>query len=468
MADLPDPQSSNHTPGTVALPSFMERLSVRAASLPWWIIILITMLVVAFYGIATTDIYQRAVTFITGNPQLITNDFVRVTYRVNLDGNVQRVAGTLINRNGDQLTVRTIDPQRITIAKNLATVNRGPEEACIPDATNVCRKLPLVTASVAARTIEGAFYTETATEYRIQLGSGEIVSVLKVDTRSTRQLNPPDCSPDIAGSCRITVTVPPVELKGVLVNEAGQTYVIETVSPQFVTFNRNQITEVISERAGVCALNNVASCQDGIFLSGFLAVSAYVLALTLGLVLALMRISANPILRNVATLYVEVVRGIPILVILFIFYFGVGPALRDGLGIPQPEWLRAVLGLGIAYASFLAEIFRAGIQSINRGQMEAARSLGMSYPQAMVNVILPQAIRVVLPPLGNDFIAMLKDTSLVTAISLAEMSYLAQQFNGQTLRPFPSFITLAVVYLMMTLILSFIVRTIEHRVKLPG
>jgi polar amino acid transport system permease protein len=138
------------------------------------------------------------------------------------------------------------------------------------------------------------------------------------------------------------------------------------------------------------------------------------------------------------------------------------------LGIPQPEAVRAILGLATAYAAFLAEIFRAGIQSISRGQMEAARSLGMTYFQAMRYVILPQAVRVVLPPLGNDFIAMLKDTSLVAAISLAEMSYLAFQLNGRTLRPFPTFITLAVVYLILTLLLSFMVRTIEHRVKLPG
>lgn len=451
------------------MPSFLERLSIRAAALPWWIIILVSGLIIAFYGIITTEIYQKALTFITGNPQIVTTDFTKVTYRVNINGSVQRVLGVLIERKGDELLVRTVDPVTTKIPKNLVNkIDLAPAETCVLDAANHCRTASRVTLTLPARTIEGDFYTETATEYRVRLSDGSIIGVLKVDARATRQLNPPNCEADIAGTCKINVPVPASEVKGVLVSETADQYLIETVAPEFISFNKSQITDIISEQAGVCALNNVGSCQDGIFLSGFLAVAAYIFALAFGLILALMRISANPIARNAAILYVEVVRGIPILVILFIFYFAVGPTLRDRFGIPQPAWLRAVLGLGFAYASFLAEIFRAGIQSIHRGQMEAARSLGMSYPQAMVNVILPQAIRVVLPPLGNDFIAMLKDTSLVTTISLAEMSYLAQQFNSQTLLPFPTFITLAVVYLMMTLFLSFIVRTIEHRVKLPG
>jgi polar amino acid transport system permease protein len=162
------------------------------------------------------------------------------------------------------------------------------------------------------------------------------------------------------------------------------------------------------------------------------------------------------------------VRGIPILVILLIFYFAIGPWLRDNLGIPMPETTRAMLGLAFAYGAFLAEIFRAGIQSINRGQMEAARSLGTTYFQAMRNVILPQAIRVVLPPLGNDFIAMLKDTSLVAAISQHELTYLAIQFESERLKAFEPFLTIAALYLVMTLVLSFLVRIIENRTRLPG
>lgn len=469
MAPPPDPRLSvNPTPGTIPLPAPVERLSARAAKLPWWVIILVFGLIVALYGIATTDIYKRALTFVTGNPQLITSDFLGVTYRVNFNGKVDRVLGTLVDQQGTKLKVRVVDPEYMTINKNfIGKLDRVPQP-CAPDAPLDCKPRTLVTISVDARTIEGDFYTESATEYRVRLPNGEIVPALKTETRATRKLTPADCTPDINGSCQISLTIPPSVIKGELVNEAGDSYRIQTVDPQFVSFERSQITEVIRERAGVCALNNIGSCQDGIFLTAFLALFSYVLAVVLGLVLALMRISANPILRNVATLYVEVVRGIPILVILFIFYFGIGPAIRDNFGIPQPEWFRAALGLAIAYASFLAEIFRAGIQSISRGQMEAARSLGMNYSQSMRFVILPQAIRVVLPPLGNDFIAILKDTSLVAAISLGEMSYLAQQLNGQTLRPFPAFITLAVVYLIMTLLLSFFVRTIEHRVKLPG
>jgi polar amino acid transport system permease protein len=122
----------------------------------------------------------------------------------------------------------------------------------------------------------------------------------------------------------------------------------------------------------------------------------------------------------------------------------------------------------VAYAAFLAEVFRAGIQSIGRGQMEAARSLGMNYILSMRLVILPQAIRLVLPPLGNDFISMLKDTAVAASIAIYEMTYLAIQYNGQTLKAFPAFITLALVYLVLTLCLSFVVRVIEQRVKIPG
>jgi polar amino acid transport system permease protein len=128
---------------------------------------------------------------------------------------------------------------------------------------------------------------------------------------------------------------------------------------------------------------------------------------------------------------------------------------------------RAVLGLAFGYGAFSAELFRAGIQSIGHGQMEAARSLGMSYLQAMRFVILPQAFRVILPPLGNDFIAMLKDTSLIAFLALPELTQMARLFASNTYRPFESYLTIGVLYLCMTLFLSFVVRVIERRTALP-
>jgi ABC-type amino acid transport system permease subunit len=127
----------------------------------------------------------------------------------------------------------------------------------------------------------------------------------------------------------------------------------------------------------------------------------------------------------------------------------------------------AIAGLAFAYGAFLAELFRAGIQSIPRGQMEASRSLGMTYVAAMRYVILPQAFRVILPPLGNEFIAILKDTSLIAILALPDMTQMARLYATDTYRPFEPYLTIAVLYLCMTLFLSFMVRVVERRVSIP-
>jgi polar amino acid transport system permease protein len=128
--------------------------------------------------------------------------------------------------------------------------------------------------------------------------------------------------------------------------------------------------------------------------------------------------------------------------------------------------LRAILALSLGYGAFEAEIFRAGIQSISRGQMEAARSLGMSYGQAMRFIILPQAIRRVLPPLGNDFIAMLKDSSLATVLAVNELTQLTRLRRSSTFRVMEAFNVAAFLYLAMTLLLSAAVRLLERRMKI--
>jgi polar amino acid transport system permease protein len=194
------------------------------------------------------------------------------------------------------------------------------------------------------------------------------------------------------------------------------------------------------------------------------------LALILGLFTGLMLVSRNPITLSIAKLYVEVVRGIPLLVIILYAGFVITPYLRDATGgkVDLSGFPGAIIGLGFGYGAYLAEVFRAGIQSIHRGQMEAARSLGMSYFQAMRHVVLPQAIRVVLPPLGNDFIAMLKDSSLISVVALPEILQQGRLWVSRTFRAFEGYNTVALFYLVMTLLLSLLVRFIERKTALPG
>ena len=216
--------------------------------------------------------------------------------------------------------------------------------------------------------------------------------------------------------------------------------------------------------------------------------SAFGIALVIGLLAGLGRISSNVLIRNIATLYIELVRGIPMLVLIFVIAIVVVPAMVSGLnalgatlaenGLPflaalfsgienkeVPMTARAITALAATYGAFLAEIFRAGIQSIGKGQMEAARSQGMSYVQAMRYVILPQAVRNVLPALGNDFISMLKDSSLVSVLAVRDITQVTRLYTGQTFRYQEAFTTLAILYLTMTVILSLLVKTIEGKLR---
>lgn len=193
---------------------------------------------------------------------------------------------------------------------------------------------------------------------------------------------------------------------------------------------------------------------------------AYAIALVIGLIAGLGRISRNPFIRNISRLYVELIRGIPILVLIFYIAYVAVPDFAGLFGFRNnsitPNF-RGIAALSITYGAFLAEIFRAGIQSIGRGQMEAARSLGMSYGQSMRHVILPQGIRNVLPALGNDFIAMVKDSSLVSVLAVRDITQVARLYAGRSFRFREAYTTLAVLYLTMTLVLSFFVQLLEKR-----
>jgi len=212
----------------------------------------------------------------------------------------------------------------------------------------------------------------------------------------------------------------------------------------------------------------------GISVTIVTAIVAYIIAIFLGLLAGLGRISRNPILNNLATFYVEFIRGVPMLVLIFFIALVGVPTVVDwinALGFVNiennmiPKEVRAVVALSVTYGAFLAEIFRAGIQSITRGQMEAARSLGMSYGQAMRYVILPQAVRNVLPALGNDFVAMVKDSSLVSLLAVGDITYMAKLYSGRSFRFRESYTILSLLYLLMTVILSRVVHQIERRMS---
>ncbi len=212
--------------------------------------------------------------------------------------------------------------------------------------------------------------------------------------------------------------------------------------------------------------------HPGIFLKALwitLKVSflAIIAGTIIGLLAGLARISENPALRWAAVTYVELIRGSPLLVQIYLWYFVLGKMLNDLLsvvGIEQiSELTFGVLALAIFAGAYVAEIVRAGIQGIHRGQMEAARSLGLTYGQAMRKVILPQAFRHILPPLAGQFISLIKDSSLLGVISVRELTKATREIVTSSLQPFEMWITCAILYLVLTFSLSLIVKYLERR-----
>jgi polar amino acid transport system permease protein len=167
-----------------------------------------------------------------------------------------------------------------------------------------------------------------------------------------------------------------------------------------------------------------------------------------------------------AELYVDLIRGVPMLVVILFIGFVIPGALRDLTGgriAIRDDLLRGVLAIAIGYAAYMAEIFRAGIEAIPRGQVEAARSLGLTASQTARYVTLPQAVRIVLPPLGNEFIAMLKDTALLSVIGVGDVTQMAREYGAATLNLFPPYNSAAVVYIVLTLAASSLLKSLERR-----
>ena len=230
----------------------------------------------------------------------------------------------------------------------------------------------------------------------------------------------------------------------------------------------------------------------GIVITLVIAICGYLVAMSFGLLLGLMRTSSNPILNNVASFYVEIIRGVPMLVLLLYVAFVIAPPITPffasianifvNLGnlllyntgiISEPfkavtaianHW-RAIIALGLGYAAFEAEVFRAGIQSIERGQYEAGKALGLSYFQMMRHIILPQAIRRVLPALGNDFISMVKDSSLASVLGVQDMTQLAKLVASGNFLYMQTLTLLAFVYLTIVVLLTRLLRAMERRLQ---
>ena len=169
-----------------------------------------------------------------------------------------------------------------------------------------------------------------------------------------------------------------------------------------------------------------------------------------------------------ADLYVDLIRGIPMLVVILFIGFVLPPAIREATGGRidiRSDLLRGIMAIALGYAAYMAEIFRAGIEAIPKGQFEAARALGLDNWQMSRFVVLPQAITIVLPPLGNEFIAMLKDTALLSVIGIGDVTRKAREFGASTLNLFPPYNTAAVIYVALTLTASSMLAWLERRAK---
>lgn len=223
----------------------------------------------------------------------------------------------------------------------------------------------------------------------------------------------------------------------------------------------------------------------GVFVTVFVTLVAFFLATLLGLGIALLGLSNSLVLRQTARFYVEVIRGIPILVLLFYIAFVGAPALVAlynlaisplvSLGWLEPMVVRdlslmwrAIIALMIGYSSFIAEIFRAGFQSVEKGQIEAAMSLGLNRYQRFRLIVFPQAIRVIFPPLSNDFVAMVKDSSLVSVLGVADVTQMAKVYAAGSFRFFETYSIVTYVYLVLTIGLSLVLRRLEIRMREHG
>ncbi|MHC1721549.1 MAG: amino acid ABC transporter permease [Clostridiaceae bacterium] len=191
-----------------------------------------------------------------------------------------------------------------------------------------------------------------------------------------------------------------------------------------------------------------------------LTVITLIIGTVLGILFALMKLSNNIVLRLISSFYTWIIRGTPMLLQLFFFYYGL-----PFIGIRLSPMQAAIVGLGLNSGAYMAEIIRGGILSIDKGQFEAAKALGFNYSETMQKIILPQTFKVIIPPVGNEFITILKDTSLVSTIAMVELMRTAQQMYASTFRPIEIFLTAAVLYLIMTTVFTSIFSAYEKKLS---
>ena len=195
---------------------------------------------------------------------------------------------------------------------------------------------------------------------------------------------------------------------------------------------------------------------------------SFLIALILGLFLGIGRISDNKFLSTISRTYIEFVRGIPILILIFTMAFVVVVDAAEFLNINNgnvPMIIRAIIALSVFYGAYIAEVFRAGIESVPVGQREGGASLGLSERQVMRHIVLPQAFRNMLPALGNDFISMMKDSSLLSVLAVQDLTYKGRLYSGSTFRFQETYLVLTVLYLCITLLLSGLQRRLERKLE---
>lgn len=199
---------------------------------------------------------------------------------------------------------------------------------------------------------------------------------------------------------------------------------------------------------------------DGARFTILLAFFTVLIGSVLGILLALMRLSNKKILNLISATYIEFIRGTPILVQLYIVFYGL-----PNIGVTLPDTVAGIIALSVNSAAYIAEIVRAGIQAVDKGQMEAARSIGMSHVMGMRFIIIPQAIKNILPALGNEFITVIKESSIASIIGIHELMYNADTVRGNIFRPFEPLIVAAFMYFILTFSLSKLVGAFERRMK---
>jgi polar amino acid transport system permease protein len=222
--------------------------------------------------------------------------------------------------------------------------------------------------------------------------------------------------------------------------------------------------------------------SEGISITLFVTATAFTLANLVGLLVALASKAPNNLIRQAARFYCEVFRGIPMLVLLFYVAFVAAPLMvslaNAVLTLPREAgWIetievrdfslmwRAIIALTISYSAFLAEVFRAGLQAVDHGQIEAAKALGMSRAKVFRHVTFPIAFRIILPPLGNDFIAMLKESALVSVLGVADVTQMAKMYAGGSFLFFETYSIVTMIYLLLTVGLSLLLRAVERKLR---